>query len=123
MSERDPYMDVERLTNERIAGRDMSSIREEFMVKGYSVTEVRTMMEMIDRAQMKVHTAEADRSKATFLIAGGFSVFLIGACVTVMTYSKALNAGGGSYVLMFGAILGGIGMLAQGLVVKSRSNG
>ncbi len=122
-TERDPFKDVDRLTKERLMGRDMSSIRKEFQDLGYPETEVRSFISMIDRSQKKTFEAAAASNNAKFLLIGGAVFVLIGVGITVSTFHRALNAGGGPYVLMYGAILVGIGMIAQGFVLKGRSRG
>ena len=115
---RDVYADVEQYSELRIGGMDMSEIRRQLFEKGYSEDEVTTIVRMIDRAQDKAFQQEASNSRSGFLIVSGGFLLAIGLGLTISTWVRAVQAGGGTYVLMYGAILTGFGSMLAGLAMR-----
>ncbi len=116
---RDPFVDVDHYTKERLAGIDMCIIRKAFLDKGYAEEEVRSFMRMIERTDHRKAKADVANSQTIYFIGAGSVLLGIGAVVSYATYFKALNAGGGVYVVLFGSILTGIGMILRGATMRT----
>jgi hypothetical protein len=116
---RDTYKDVDHYTIARAKGMDMSMIRSELDRKGYSEDDIKVIVRMIDRAQARAAELEAERSRSNYLMLAGCLLLVLGSMITFITYLKAAENGGGLYVVWYGAILMGAGMMVRGWFMRN----
>jgi hypothetical protein len=114
--------DLDHFTQERLRGRDMSSIWKDLVAKGYKEPELREIIRLIDRAEMRAMKRQQMRERSQQMLIGGTLLVLLGLLITGLTFWRAMDAGGGWFLLMYGPILGGGGMFLHGWLLRNSLN-
>ena len=100
-------------TNEYLSwlrnGRTFQDVRDDLKVKGIEDADISRYIRTLDSILSKeaISTEQAYHYNALFLV--GLSILLIGLCYTLYTYFY----GKGGYLLAYGAILGGAGLMVS----------
>jgi hypothetical protein len=72
-------------------------------------------------ARPSAESSFADHTEGAMAIGTGLTLILIGGVITILTYAGAVARGGGVYVVAYGPIVAGLGMLVRGLRTRFRS--
>jgi hypothetical protein len=73
------------------------------------------------RSESEARPSSAERAEGAMSIGVGITLILIGALVTIFTYGGALARGGGTYVVAYGPMVAGLGMVVRGLRAHFKS--
>ena len=101
----------------KLDGMSLSEIRENLEKKGLSEEQVSVVIRSIDNKILRGVNNKAGNSFANEFIYIGLALILIGLFITIATYTGFISLGNRT-VLMFGPILGGIGIMAMGFSKK-----
>lgn len=113
---------IENHANERVKGRDMSTIIAEMRGRGFQEDVIRELVIAIDDEATRIQLRDAEMPRAQAHVAIGAVLLAIGVGLTAgVTFW--LNSGNGGYLLCYGAILSGAYMVWQGWSVRKRLTG
>jgi len=106
-------IEEEYLTKKK-EGHSFSEIRKELKVKGLTDEQVKVVIRSIDNKIIKEEVNKSNRSTRRQIIFMGLVLTLIGLLITIGTYTGFINIGQ-SFILSYGPIFGGIGLIGVGL--------
>ncbi|MDQ3190079.1 MAG: hypothetical protein M3Q58_00640 [Bacteroidota bacterium] len=105
---------IEYFLIEKRNGMDFSEIRKTLESKELEENKIKIIIRSIDNLILKEEKTVSQNKKAKELIYIGLAVTLAGLFVTVGTYTGIINMGN-SFLLAYGPVSGGIGILFTGL--------
>ena len=107
---------LEFYSQKRIDGLDFSLMRKEMERKGIDATLISGILRCIDDDEQKELRKTTAKNSSKNLLIGGVITFIFGLFITVFTFLKF----DGGFILMYGAILSGAGMLLTGIAKYKR---
>jgi hypothetical protein len=110
---------VEYFLDEKRKGMGFSEIRKILESKNIENERIKVIIRTIDSQITREETIKSQNQKARELIYIGAVVTLTGLIITAGTYLGLINTGN-SFLLAYGPILAGIGMLFSGLTKYKR---
>ncbi|MBU0489244.1 MAG: hypothetical protein KKD31_14960 [Bacteroidetes bacterium] len=100
--------------NEKRKGMEYSEIRKTLASKNLDEDRIKDLIRHIDNQIIKDELLKTKNRKAFELIIAGSVVSVVGLAITIGTFLGVINMGD-SFLLAYGPILGGLGMLFAGL--------
>jgi hypothetical protein len=97
----------------KLDGMSFSDIRKQLVFKGLSDEQIKVVIRSIDNKIIHGAVSKSNKSIANQFIYMGLSVTGLGLLITIGTYTGFISMGN-SYLLCYGPILGGLGILAMG---------
>lgn len=110
---------VDYFLNEKRKGMGFSEIRKILESKNIEDEKIKVIIRTIDSQIIREETIKSQNQKARELIYIGAVVTLTGLIITAGTYLGLINTGN-SFLLAYGPILAGIGMLLSGVAKYKR---
>ena len=104
---------------ERSENKDfqINQIRKELEPKGVSDEEIRIIVRIVDNAVQRRELNQSSNLKANEIAIAGGVLTLIGAGITVATYTGIIDMGN-SFLIVYGPFFGGLSLLIMGLAKR-----
>ncbi|MEQ9304280.1 MAG: hypothetical protein RJQ14_10225 [Marinoscillum sp.] len=95
----------------------IDQIRKDLEKKGIADKEIKVIVRLVDNAIQNAALHKTTRNRSNELLIAGGVLTLIGAGITVGTYTGLINMGD-SFLVVYGPFLGGASMVLGGLTRK-----
>uniref|UniRef100_UPI003216D0D1 hypothetical protein n=1 Tax=uncultured Draconibacterium sp. TaxID=1573823 RepID=UPI003216D0D1 len=105
---------TEHFLNEKRNGKDFSGIKKELVTYNLNEDEIKEVLKEIDRHIFHEEINAINKSGAYEIILIGLALIIVGLVITFGTLFGLFNTGS-SFIVMYGPIIGGAGILLSGL--------
>lgn len=101
----------------RTPGFEFHQIRQELEANNVDEEEIRAIVRVIDNELQRQTITKSENNYSKELIWAGAVVTILGAFITIGTYTGIINSGN-SYIIAYGPFLGGLSILFTGLAKR-----
>lgn len=101
----------------REKGFEIDQIRKELEERDIPEEEIRAIVRLVDNQMQNNLQIKSDNSKSNELFWAGLFLTIIGAAITIGTYTGIIYMGD-SFLIVYGPFLGGISLMFGGLARK-----
>lgn len=100
-------------------GFDISTVRSDLERHNVNEEEIRIIVRLVDNEHQQRLLKAADQKRANDLVYTGGVITLIGASITIATYTGLINMGD-SFLIVYGPFLAGLSVMVSGVAKRKK---